>query len=38
MNFTHFFEIFIFEQDIFHSIKSEIAHFYFQFFPGFKFL
>ena len=36
-NFIHFLEIFIFQQDIFCSMKPEVAHFYSQFFPGFKF-
>ena len=35
--FIHFLEIFIFEQDIFCSMKPEIAQFYSQFSPGFKF-
>ena len=32
-NFIHFLEIFILEQDIFCSMKLEIAYFYSQFFP-----
>ena len=36
-NFILFLEIFIFEQDIFCSMKVEISHFYSQFFAGFKF-
>ena len=36
-DFMHFLEIFIFQPDICCSMKPKIAHFYSQFFPGFKF-